>query len=124
MFHVPERDRVRDGPMASERGINAGGFVVDSCEPGWVLVLICDDGRAPGHETGWEHVSVRAATASRSRVPRWREMCFVKALCWDDDDIVMQLHPARAEYVNTHPHVLHLWRPIHEPIPTPPRNLV
>jgi len=47
-------------------------------------------------------------------------MAFVKDLCWDDDDVVMQLHPRKADYVNDHPHTLHLWRPIDREIPTPP----
>jgi len=51
-------------------------------------------------------------------------MAYVKDLCWDDEDVVMQLHPRKSEYVNNHPHVLHLWRPRHEMIPTPPSILV
>jgi hypothetical protein len=70
---------------------------------------------------GWEHVSV----STRGRPPNWEEMCAVKNLFWDVDDVVMQLHPARAEYVNLHPHCLHLWRPsTGVSIPTPPRELV
>jgi len=70
---------------------------------------------------GWEHVSV----STRGRPPNWEEMCAVKNLFWDPDDVVMQLHPARAEYVNLHPHCLHLWRPSSGvSIPTPPRELV
>jgi hypothetical protein len=125
MFHVPpERYRVLDGPMGSDPGIPAGAFVVDSCEAGWSLVLIADDGRAPGHETDWEHVSVRAESRRRSRIPTWREMAQIKDLCWDDDDVVVQFHPAKSEYVNQHPHVLHLWRPVRDPLPVPPRRLV
>lgn len=125
MFHVPdERFRVVWGEMASDRGINAGAFVVDSVEPGWRLFLICDDGRCPGCATGWEHVSVRAARKSSSRVPTWREMAHIKSLCWDAEDVVVEFHPARSSYVNRHPHVLHLWRPIYERIPVPPIGLV
>jgi len=32
---------------------------------------------------------------------------------------VMQIHPRKSEYVNCHPYVLHLWRPINQVIPTP-----
>jgi len=127
MFHVPERSRLLDGPLASDPGINAGAFILDSVEPGWQLILICDDGRCAGCASHWEHVSVRAVLRGhrgRGRIPTWREMAHVKAICWDDDDVVMQLHPARRNYVNTHAHVLHLWRPIREPIPTPPIGLV
>ena len=132
MFHVPECGRIVDGEMGSDRGVNAGAFIIDSVEPGWVLYLICDDGRCPGCVTDWEHVSVRAHKPAKwctqrpeqSRVPTWREMAHVKGVCWDDDDVVMQLHPRRADYVNRHPHVLHLWRPTRVPIPTPPIGLV
>jgi hypothetical protein len=58
------------------------------------------------------------------RTPTWREMSYVKDLCWDGEDVVMQLHPKRSEYVNNHPHVLHLWRPVDAEIPTPPSIFV
>ena len=51
-------------------------------------------------------------------------MCHVKDLCWDAEDVVMQLHPRQSEYVNNHPHVLHLWRPKVQVIPTPPKAAV
>jgi len=122
MFHVPDRGRVTDGPMGSEPDAgNFGAFVIGSCEPGWELALVCDYGA----ETGWEHVSVHAFNGPRkSRVPTWREMCYVKDLCWDADDVVVQFHPARSAYVNTHPNVLHLWRRCDGSIPTPPVDLV
>jgi hypothetical protein len=117
--------------VGGEAGDPAGAFVVPSCEPGWALALICDDGQCPGEVTNWEHVSVRAFRRNQSvlhpeqsRIPTWREMCQVKDLCWDWTDVVMQLHPAQSEYVNKHPHVLHLWRPLHAPIPLPPIKLV
>jgi hypothetical protein len=37
-------------------------------------------------------------------------MCFVKGLFWDDEDVAIQFHPAKSEYVNFHPFALHLWR--------------
>jgi hypothetical protein len=51
-------------------------------------------------------------------------MAYVKDLCWDAEDVVMQLHPRKSEYVNNHPHVLHLWRPVDVEIPTPPSIFV
>jgi hypothetical protein len=78
------------------------------------LTVVFSDG------LGWEHVSV----STPGRPPNWEEMCFVKDLFWAPDDVVMQLHPARSEYVNTHPHCLHLWRPVGEAIPHPPSILV
>lgn len=71
---------------------------------------------------GWEHVSV----STPGRCPNWDEMCFVKNLFWDPDDVVMQIHPAAAKYINNHPYCLHLWRPTADgvAIPTPPLEFV
>lgn len=129
-FHVPEKARLTTGPLATDftYGQN-GAFRIPSPEPGWTLFLICADGTdaeptEPDAEN-WEHVSVRAAaSATKSRVPNWREMCHVKDLCWDEDDIVIQLHPKKSDYVNQHPHVLHLWRCKNREVPMPPRSCV
>jgi hypothetical protein len=75
------------------------------------LYIIASDGM------GWEHVSVHVEHFTdddpkiHTYTPYWEEMHFVKRLFWDDDDIVMQIHPKKSDYVNVHPHVLHLWRP-------------
>jgi hypothetical protein len=124
MFRVPEPARITTGPMATRpREGRYGAFLVPSPEPGWALQLICDDGTlAEAH--GWEHVSVTARRYDRTRVPTWREMAFVKAECWDPEDVVVQFHPRASEYVNVHQDVLHLWRHRDHPFPTPPANLV
>ena len=116
MFHVPELARNTTHPLLGTTSAdgNNGAFDIESPEPGWRLALICSDG------IGWEHVSVHANRGRRLRTPNWREMSYVKDLCWDDEDVVMQLHPRRSEYVNNHPNVLHLWRPTAREIPTPP----
>lgn len=72
------------------------------------------------NELEWEHVSVFLTR----RCPTWDEMNRIKDIFWDEDDTVMQLHPARKDYVNNHPYCLHLWRPLKEEIPTPNRFLV
>jgi hypothetical protein len=88
------------------------------CGVFWVgfLYIIATD-----HD-GWDHVSVRIQNANR--LPEWEEMCFVKETWFDNDECVMQLHPPKADYVNRHPYVLHLWRPQHTAIPVPPKELV
>ncbi|MCX8016811.1 MAG: hypothetical protein N2690_02735 [Rhodocyclaceae bacterium] len=48
----------------------------------------------------------------------------MKALFWDDEDAVMQLHPPQSQWVNNHSYCLHLWRPTQQPIPLPPAILV
>ena len=100
-FHVPEGGRIWNHPIlgSTPKDGNNGAFVVESPEPGWKLVIICSDGtEAPTRlEWQWEHVSVHAVRGPRDRTPTWKEMAFVKDLCWDADDVVMQLHPARRE---------------------------
>ena len=70
---------------------------------------------------GWEHVSV---SLSVKRCPDWDEMCMIKNMFWDEEDCVIQYHPPKSHYVNNHPYVLHLWRPINDNIPLPPKGLV
>ena len=64
----------------------------------------------------WEHVSVSTAV----RTPTWAEMCYVKRLFWDDDEVVVQFHPAEKNYVNVHPNCLHMWRLKNAELPMPP----
>ena len=131
MFHVPEASRIREGEMGSDSSLgNNGAFEVPSPEPGWTLYLVCSDSKGPERNTlkpeelDWEHVSVTVRRHRKLRLPTWKEMCFAKDLCWDPEDVVMQLHPRQSDYVNRHPTCLHLWRPIAREIPTPPRSLV
>lgn len=121
-FKVPEQYRVTGGRWAStkEDG-NNGAFIIPARSHGrqarpFTLHVVASDGMS------WEHVSV----STNVRCPTWEEMCFVKSLFWDDDDCVVQFHPSRAEYINMHPHCLHMWRPCdgNMQIPKPPSILV
>jgi len=51
-------------------------------------------------------------------------MCFVKNLFWEEEETVIQFHPAKSLYVNHHPFCLHLWKPEEAVIQTPPRYLI
>jgi hypothetical protein len=119
-FHVPDKFRVMSGPMRSTAA--AGNNGVFEIPPGRVgrrqLFFIASDG------AGWEHVSVHARMADLMGTPTWDEMCYCKELCWDAEDVVMQLHPRLSEYVNNHPCTLHLWRPVGREIPAPPAILI
>jgi hypothetical protein len=123
MFHVPEAARwtTAPGPWGSTAadGCN-GAFRLPSPEPGWLLAVIASDG------DDWEHVSVHAFRheGEQQRTPTWKEMAFIKRTFWDAEDVVMQLFPKEADYVNLHPFTLHWWRPIRHEIPTPPPELV
>ena len=95
---------------AEQSGEDGGLWRLRSPTDGTVLTVIASFGG------GWDHVSVSHVR----RIPNWIEMSFVKRTFFDASEVVMQLHPAEAEYVNNHPRCLHLWRPQLEAIPTPP----
>lgn len=128
-FHVPELARVTGGQMGTDASYgNNGAFDLESPESGWRLALICSD-TSEAIAEGWEHVSVHAyrgtkGPSSKLRTPTWKEMAYIKRLCWDEEDVVVQFHPRKSEYVNVHPHVLHLWRSSTQLFPTPPPILV
>ena len=64
----------------------------------------------------WEHLSV-----SRSnKTPDWNIMCKMKEIFWKDDEVCVEYHPRKIDYINLHKNCLHIWKPINEEIPTPP----
>ena len=71
---------------------------------------------------GWKHVSVSIEYAHKP--PSWSIMCKVKDLFWDDEDWVVQFHPAKSDYVNYHPGCLHLWQPTEAVMPKPESIMV
>ena len=115
MRPAPEQFRIRTGRAASdERFGNNGAFLIPlKTNRQTVLVIASDEG-------GWEHVSV----SREDRCPTWAEMCEVKDIFFAPDEVVVQFHPARSEYVNFHRYCLHLWRPVGEQLPTPPAWMV
>lgn len=56
---------------------------------------------------GWEHVSVSLP----GRDPTWEEMCFIKDLFFEREDVCLQFHSKHSQYVNLHQHCLHIWKP-------------
>lgn len=80
------------------------------------LTVVASDGST----VGWDHVSV----SLKNRPPNWEEMCFIKSLFFDDDETVIQFHPKKSEYINLHPHVLHIWKKFGEDHELPSRILV
>jgi len=118
-----ERYRVREMSLwSSARGDRFGVFSIPfhriGLKGGSLMVCVATEGNA---EIPWEHVSLRIDLPDGTqRCPTWAEMSAAKDLFWCDDECVIQFHPPKAEYVNNHPFVLHLWRPIGVPIPRPP----
>jgi hypothetical protein len=113
-FHVPHDRRILRGPLASDDSVgNNGAFDVPAIIGDRALMVIASDG------LGWEHVSVHVDEKGKPRTPTWTEMCGIKDLFWDEEDVVVQYHPRRSQYRNLHQHTLHLWRPIGVEMPTP-----
>lgn len=69
---------------------------------------------------GWDHLSVSLA----DRCPTWDEMEHIRKLFAKPDEVWMQLHLPEKDHVNFHPYCLHLWRPQHRQIHTPPSFMV
>jgi hypothetical protein len=109
------RWRVRNGRFGSTEvdGWN-GHFLVPFDGEVW-QVLISDG-------MGWRHLS--ASNAYKKMLPPWSVMCRLKEAFWGDQDWVVQFHPAKDDWINDHPFVLHLWQPLNEELPKPPVVLV
>ena len=103
--------RVVDGPYAtlSSDGFNGAFQFALPGEPRRVCV-IASDGAVERDELAWQHVSV--SFGPNHSIPPWLVMQAVKELFFEDDDWVMQFHPAKKDYVNNHLGCLHLWRPV------------
>lgn len=114
-----EDGRITRGTMASDvsHGPNGAFRVYGPC--GTLLLIIASDGFVEGSD-GWEHVSA----STQKRTPNWQEMCWIKDQFFQDEECVVQFHPPQSDYVNNHPHCLHLWRHALHSFPRPPSILV
>ena len=110
-------DQLEDGrhPDLSDSSYGMTGAFEVMGPAGVALRIIANDASDPEAE-GWEHVSVSTAL----RPPRWEEMCFVKELFWEDEEMAIQYHVPVSQHINNHPHVLHLWRDTLHPHPRMP----
>jgi len=82
----------------------------------WNYVVIASNGM------GWDHVSV--SCRNKRITPSWDVMCRIKDICFEPDEVVVQFHPKKSEYVNITNNCLHLWKPQNIEILTPPIILV
>lgn len=119
MFKVPEKDRITNNPLLASNSSfgNNGAFRIWLSNRSTAFAIASDG-------AGWEHVSVHIISDGKSRTPTWSEMCKIKNIFWDEDDCVVQYHPAKSEYVNNHPHILHLWRNSIAEFPAPEHWMV
>lgn len=107
------------------RSIQGGYLIPHPSIQGYFYFCLATNGE------GWEHVSIslkkrglnnsknRGSMADIERTPTWAEMCWVKKHFWQDDEVVIQIHPAAKDHVSMHPFCLHLWRPTDQVIPLP-----
>jgi hypothetical protein len=120
---IVEKGRVRGNLniYATAPGDSCGAFHLRAPTGGRLRLLVSDgsDWAACGFDgVPFEHVSV----SLEDRCPTWEEMCWVKALFWEPEEVVIQYHPKESQYVNHHKFCLHLWRPVGVELPCPPRG--
>ncbi len=119
MFHAPQDKRIYFNAHYGHG--NNGAFEI-ALSGRTKAFVIASDGE------GWEHVSIHVKSQLKkewiTRTPSWPEMCKIKDIFWDAEDCVVQYHPPKSDYINNHPHCLHLWRPVNKEIPRPHKNLV
>jgi hypothetical protein len=123
-FPEPLRYRGRE-PWTTNPGDPYGLFVILPKQRSWApagLKIIASDGFAGDVDTHWEHASV--THIDDRECPTWTEMDAVKHLFWDDQECVVQFHPAESVKRNQHPGCLHLWRFKLGSFPTPPLDCV
>lgn len=122
MFQVPHQHRVQDPRLPYEQNEKTcpdyGAFLLPPKIGNRRVFTIASNGM------GWEHVSVSVRQGKRVLTPNWEEMAYVKRTFWGEEDCVVEYHPPKSEYVNCHPNVLHLWRPIGIEVPRPPVECV
>lgn len=109
---TPEIEEARDPAYSSKLHGFKGVFFFK--HKGATLKVIASDGE------GWDHISVSLG----HRCPSWSEMCIIKDIFFNPDEVVIQYHPAKAEYINCHPHCLHMWKPQGVDLLVPPGILV
>lgn len=118
-----EIHRVKVPGFPFVRGVCDGPYVIMG--PGCRELKIMAAGSEMWAEIGlpgvpFEHVSV----SCKDRCPTWEEMNWVKDQFWGPEELVIQYHPPKSEYVNNNPFTLHLWKPVGFEIPLPPKVCV
>ena len=113
--HIVRKGRIKEGLMAStsDNG-NNGAFAIKIGDITY-LVIASD-------QAGYDHVSV--TIPGFNRTPKWEEMCAIKDLFFNPNEVVIQFHPPEDNYVNFHKYYLHMWRPHGHQVKLPPTWMV
>ncbi len=109
-----EKCRIKEGILKSDKSFGNNGAFEIPYKKSIVLNVIASD------QIGWDHVSVSLPNMT----PTWLMMCFVKDLFWYDNEVVIQYHPKKDDYINHHNYCLHLWKPKETELPTPPTWMI
>ena len=108
-----EKCRIKKGLLKSDKELgNNGAFEIPY--KNIILTVVASD------QSGWDHVSV----SMPKMTPTWTMMCFIKDLFWSEDEVVIQYHPKKADYINLHKHCLHLWKSQGIDLLTPPKWMI
>lgn len=107
---------IKNCPRLGSIEDSVDGFSAIISMPTWIGSLICSCGG------GWEHVSIRPFKKNIN--PSWDDMCRAKDIFWDEDEAVIQVHPAKKDYVNNVENCLHLWRCTYKEMVLPPSCFV
>lgn len=99
---MKEIDVILKNPRIAATELTFDGFSGEIAMPTWRGSIVCSFGG------GWEHVSIRPFL--KRITPSWDDMCLLKNMVWNEDEAVIQVHPAKKDYVNNMPNCLHLWR--------------
>lgn len=124
---VPEQYRLRNkSTLGSDSSYGNNGFFIIPHHriANYYYYCMASDGM------GWQHVSISIKFVKgkqwkeSGRCPTWEEMCYIKSVFWNEEETVIQYHPAKSEYVNCHSNCLHLWKPDNIEIPLPASIMV
>lgn len=56
----------------------------------------------------WEHIMLNLE--EHNRCASYEEMSVLKETFWEENEIAIQVHPKKSEYINLRQYALHLWR--------------
>lgn len=109
-------EEIKNNARISVQIDGADGFKGTIAMPTWVGSIIVT------HGAGWNHASV--SPTRKNVIPTWDDMSLLKAIVFNDEDAVYQIHPPRSQYVNNLCNCLHLWECYYKPMLLPPSCLV
>lgn len=94
-----------------EDPLRVGRYFLDHRRDGLRVII---SGARYGDGRRWVHLSC----SHRERLPSWEELKAVRSRFLGDDALALQVFPPKAQWVNVHPNVLHLWRCVDgDPVP-------